>query len=68
MNVMCNLTQVVVSTPTYNITVENLAKLFMEELFLNFRTCEVIVINDVITFKGTFQNIRKDFKIAYWCI
>ena len=29
MNVMCDLTRFVVCTPTYNITAENLAKLFM---------------------------------------
>ena len=59
MNVICDLTQFVVSTPTYNITAENLAKLFMEEVFLNFRMCAVIVIDDGGTFKGTFQKTCK---------
>ena len=36
MNVMCGFTQLVVSTPTYNITADNIAKIFMEEIFLNF--------------------------------
>ena len=66
MNVICDLTQFVVSTPTYNITAENLAKLFMEEVFLNFGTCAVIVIDDGSTFKGTFQQTCKSLKINYW--
>ena len=37
-NVMCNLTKFVISTPTYNITAENLANLFIEEIFFNFGT------------------------------
>ena len=59
---MCYLTKFVVSTPTYNTTAENLAKLFMEEVFLNFGTCEVIVIYDGINFKGTLQTMCKSLK------
>ena len=66
MNVMCILTQFVVSTPTYNITAENIENLFMEEVFLNFRTCSVIY--DGITFRGAFQTMCKALKITYWCI
>ena len=65
MNVMCDLTEFFVSTPTYNITVENLAKLFMEEVFLDFGTCAVIVIDDGSTFKGIFQKTCKALKINY---
>ena len=36
MNAMCNLTQFVVSTPTYNITADNLANVLTEEVFLKF--------------------------------
>ena len=68
MNVMCDVTQYVVSTPTYNITAENLTKLFMVEVFLNFEMCAVIVINDGSTFKDTFETMCKALKIAYWCI
>ena len=57
MNVMNGLAQFVVSTPTYNIIAENIAKLFMEEVFLNFGTCAVISIYDGITFKGTPQTM-----------
>ena len=67
-NVMCYLTQFVVSTPTYNIAADNFAKLFMEEMFVNFGTCAVIVIDDGSTFKGTSQTMRKALKITYWCI
>ena len=58
-NVMCNIMQFVISTPTYNITAENLTKLFMVEVFLNFGTCAVIVVNNGSTFKGNFQNCAK---------
>ena len=68
MNVMYNLTKFVVSTPTYNITTENLEKLFMEEVFLNFGTCAVIVIDDGSNFRGNYQTMRKALKIPYWCI
>ena len=67
MNVMCNLVQFVVSTPTYNIIAENIAKLFMEEVFLNFGACAVIVIKYGSTFKGTFQQMCKALKITYGC-
>ena len=40
----------------------------MEEVFLNFGTCAVTVINDGITFKGTPQTMWKALKITYWCI
>ena len=40
----------------------------MEEVFLNFGTCAVIVIDYVSTFKGIFQTICKAPKITYWCI
>ena len=52
-NIMCNLTQFVVSTPTYNITADNLTKLFLEEVILDFVTCAFIVIDDGSAFKGT---------------
>ena len=68
MNVIFNLTQFVLSTPKCNITPENLAKLSMEEVFLNFGTCAVIVIDNVRTFKGTFQKMYRSLKITYWCI
>ena len=58
MNVMCDLTHFVFFIPTYNIKSENLAKLFMEELFLNFGTCEVIVIGDASTFKGVDMHVN----------
>ena len=53
MNAICNLTQFVVSTPTYNITADNLTKLFLEEVILDFVTCAFIVIDDGSAFKGT---------------
>ena len=68
MNAICNLTQFVVSKPTYNITTENLAKLFMEEIFLNFGTCAVIVINDDNAFKGKSQKMCESLRITYWLI
>ena len=52
---MWDLTQFLVSTPTHNITAENLEKLFMEEVFLNFGTCAVIVIYNGSTFKCNLQ-------------
>ena len=68
MNVICDLMQFVVSTPAYNITAENLAKLFMEEAFWGFGMCAVIVINDGSTFKVAFQTMFEALKIAYWYI
>ena len=68
MNSMCNITQTVVSTPTHNITAENIAKLFMEEVFLNFGTCTFTVIEDGSIFRGNYQNMCKALKITYWCI
>ena len=68
MNVMCNLMHSVVSTPTYNITADNLENLFMIEVFLNFGTCAVIVIDDGSTFKATFHKMCRAPKITYWCI
>ena len=65
---MYDLTQFIVFTPTYNITAENLAKLFMEEVFLNFVTCSVIVIEYVSNFKGNLQKMCRAPKITYWSI
>ena len=66
MNAICDLMQFFVFTPTYNITADNLAKLFMDKVFLNFGMCAVIVIDYGITFKGAFQIMYKALKIAYW--
>ena len=68
MNAMCDLTQFFVSTPTYNITADNLAKIFKGEVFLIFLMCAVIVIDYVSTFKNIFQQMCEVLKITYWCI
>ena len=65
---MYNLTQFVVSTPTYNTTALNLANLFMEEVFWGFGMSAIIVIDNGCTFKGTFQTMYKSLKITYWFI
>ena len=67
-NSMCDLTQFVVSTPTYNITAENLAKIFIVEVFLNFGMYAVIVIDGGSNFNSTFKTMCESLKIAYWCI
>ena len=65
---MFDLTQFVVSTPTYNTTAEILAKIFTEEVFLDFGTCTVIVIDSVSNLKGALQTMCNALKITYWCI
>ena len=50
MNSMCDLTQFVISTITFNITSRALAKLFILDVILSFGMCAVVVIDDGRTF------------------
>ena len=68
MNTLCDLTQFIISTPTFNITAVHLAKLFMENVFLTFGTCAVIVVDDGSNFKGTFSEMCSSLNITLWCI
>ena len=68
LNSLCNLTQFVVSTPTFNITASALAKLFMEEVLLTFGMCAVVVLDDGRYFKDIFKEMCEHLKLTYWCI
>ena len=68
LNSLCNLPQFVVSTPTFDITAADLAKLFMEEVFLTFGMCAVVVVDDGSNFKGIFKEMCEHLKLTYCCI
>ena len=68
LNSLCELTQFVVSTPTFDITAATLEKLFMEEVLLTFGKCAVFVVDDGKNFKGIFKEMCEHLKSTYWCI
>ena len=68
MNSMCDLTQFVVSTITFDITSHALAKLFMADVILSFGMCAIVVIDDGSTFKGHFTLMCEALKIQYWIL
>ena len=66
LNALCDLTQFVISIPTFTITSDHLAQLFMEHVFLTFGCCAVVVVDDGSTFKGTFQAMCTALGITFW--
>ena len=52
---LCNLTQFLVSTLTFDITAAALEKLFMEEVLLAFGMCAFVVVDYISNFKGVLK-------------
>ena len=68
LNSMCDLTQFVISTPTFNITAGHLAMIFMEQVVLSFGMCAVVVVDDGSSFKSTFEEMCRLLKITFWAL
>ena len=66
MNLMCDLTQFVISSIVHNINAEIFAKTFMEDISLSFGMTELIVLDADIKFRSIFEDMCKAFKI-YLC-
>ena len=63
---MCDLTQFIISTITFDIKAETLAKLFMENVVLAYGMVAVVVVDDGSTFKGLFQDMCSALKLTLW--
>ena len=59
MNVMCDLTGFVIVNATNDITAQDLARLFVQEVLLKVGFCGLVVVDDGSTFKGHFQAVCK---------
>ena len=68
LNAMCDLTQFVISTPTFDITAGRLATIFMEQVVLSFGMCAVVVVDDGSSFKGLFEEMCQLLKITFWAL
>ena len=66
MNVMRDITQVVVSIGTEFITASFLERLFMEGVLLKFGLCAVIVVDADGKFKDTFVQMDECLKIKVY--
>ena len=66
MNSLCDLTQFVVSSVTFDTTASFLAKTFMEDVVLTFGMCAVIVVDAASTFKGVFEEMCDILDITLW--
>ena len=68
MNIMCDLTQFIVSSPTQDIDAASLAQLFMSDVIITFGMCSIVVIDDGSTFKRVFMGMCTSLNINHWCI
>ena len=68
LNALCDLTQFVVSIPTFNISAEHLSQLFMEHVFLSFGCCAIVVVDDGSNFKGSFESMCKALGTTFWAL
>ena len=63
---MCDLTQFVISSFIWNINVEILEKIFMEEVALLFGMTSVIVVDVDRKFRSVFDNMCKALKVHFF--
>ena len=68
MNSMCDLTQLIVSSPTLDIDTASLAQIFVSDVIINFRVYSVVLIDDGSTFKSVFVGICNSLNINNWCL
>ena len=64
LNCMCDLTQFVVSCIMTDINANLLAKIFMEEVVLNFGMVTVVVVDADSRFRSIFEAMCKVLKIT----
>ena len=65
-NCMCNLTQFVISSCVQNPDAAELAKVFMEQVLLNFGMCSVVVVDADSKFWSVFEKMCDKLKIILW--
>ena len=63
---MCDLTQFVVSSVTFDTKATVLAKLFMEDVILSFGMVAVVVVDADSRFRGVFEEVCTILKITMW--
>ena len=68
LNCMDDLTQFVVSSPTYDVTAHNLAQLFMSDVILSFGMCAVVVVDEGSNFKSVFVDMCTALNITCWTL
>jgi hypothetical protein len=66
LNSMCDLTQFVVSSVTFDTKATVLAKLFMEDVILSFGMVAVVVVDADSRFRGVFEEVCTILKITMW--
>jgi hypothetical protein len=66
MNTMCDMSQFVVSSITFDITALQLSQLFMSDVVLTFGMCAVLVVDEGSSFKSVFQEMCSILKITCW--
>ena len=68
LNAMCDISQFVISTPVFDISAANLAKVYMEQVILNFGISAIVVVDDGSTFKGAFKAMCEQLKVTFWAL
>ena len=68
LNAMCDISQFVISTPVFDISAANLAKVYMEQVILNFGISAIVVVDDGSSFKGAFKTMCEQLKITFWAL
>ena len=68
MNSMYDITQFIVSSPTFDITAAHLAQFFCVDVIFSFGMCSVVVIDDGSSFKYVFMDMCKKLGLTYWVL
>ena len=68
MNVMCDLTQFVISSIAANPTAESLAQTFMEDVVLTFSMVAVVVVDADSKFLKEFEQMCKALGMIFWTL
>jgi hypothetical protein len=63
MNMMCDMTQFVITTPVPDTAAHVLTPIFMQEVLLKVGFCVMVVVDDGSTFKGLFVEMCKILKL-----
>ena len=66
MNTMCDMSQFVISSITFDTTALQLSQLFMSDVVLSFGMCAVLVVDEGSNFKSVFQEMCSILKITCW--
>ena len=68
MNSICDLTQFIVSSSALDIGAAFLVQLYVSDMVVNFRMCNVVLIDDFSAFKIVFVGLCTSLYINHWCL